>query len=274
MGFKNNLPPGVRVRRDIATVPTGHERQKLDLFVPAGVRNPPVVVAIHGGAWMAGSKNDVDPVPFLARGLAVAAVGYRLSQHALFPAQIQDVKAAVRWLRAHAAEQGIDGARIGAWGPSAGGHLAALLGVAGDAHGFDVGENAGVSSRVQAVVDLFGPTDFHQMDAHRPPTGMAPDELPEAKLVGGPIGQNRERVALANPVTHVRPGAPPFLIVHGNRDPLVPHHQSELLADALRKAGNAVSFYTVEGGGHGFGAQDAEVADLAAGFLARHLARR
>lgn len=270
------LPFGTRVVRDIATVPTGHERQKMDLFVPGNVRNPPVVVAIHGGAWLAGSKADIDPAPFLLRGLAVAAVGYRLSQHALFPAQLQDVKAAVRWLRVHSAEQRVDSQRVGAWGASAGGHLAALLGVTGGVSGFDIGENIGVSSRVQAVVDLFGPTDFLQMDAHRLEGGMRhdPADSPESKLVGGPIVQNREKVARANPVAYVRAGAPPFLIVHGSRDPLVPHHQSELLADALRRADVPVSFFTVEGGGHGFGPQDADVADLAAGFLARHLAPR
>ena len=128
----------------------------------------------------------------------MASINYRLSQHAVFPAQIEDCKAAVRWLRAHAAEYHLDPNRFAAWGSSAGGHLAAMLGTTGDVKEFEVGENLGVSSRVQAVVDYFGPTDFLQMDAHRPPngqtarhgrfTGVATDRRPDS----GEQGEGRE----------------------------------------------------------------------------------
>jgi acetyl esterase/lipase len=202
----------------------------------------------------------------------VASINYRLSQHAKFPAQIEDCKAAVRWLRAHAADYRLDPDRFAAWGASAGGHLAALLGTAGDIKAFDVGANLDRSSRVQAVVDYFGPTDFLQMDAHRLPEGMTHNgaESPESQLIGGAIQENREKTSRANPITYVSADDPPFLVVHGEQDPLVPHHQSELLDAALRQAGVPVTFYTVKGGGHG-GFRDPQVAELTREFLMRHL---
>ena len=128
-----------------------------------------------------------------------------------------------------------------------------MLGTTGDTKEFDVGENLGVSSRVQAVVDYFGPTDFLQMDAHRLPNGMVhdPPDSPESQLVGGAIQENKDKVAKANPITYVTKNAPPFPDLPRRRDPLVPHHQSELLEAALKQAGVPVTFYTVKGGGHG-----------------------
>lgn len=246
------VPEGVRSWKDVAYVTNPHERQKLDLYVPGEGRNWPLVVAVHGGAWRGGSKEGEPVAAFLAKGFAVASINYRLSQHAQFPAQIEDCKAAVRWLRAHAREYGYDPRKIGVYGTSAGGHLVALLGTAGKA--FDVGENLDQPSAVQAVADFFGPTDFLQMDAHRVNDQAMQHTLansPESLLVGGLITENREKVARANPVTYVTKNAPPFLIVHGDRDMLVPHHQSELLLEALRKAGVKAELVTVQGGGHG-----------------------
>jgi acetyl esterase/lipase len=267
------LPAGVVVHRDLAYVPGGHERQKLDLYLPATGTNLPVIIWIHGGAFRAGSKEQGVPVSYLAEGYAVASINYRLSQHAKFPAQIQDCKAAVRWLRAHAAEYRLAADRFAAWGSSAGGHLAALLGTSGETREFDVGAHLDQSSRVQAVVDYFGPTDFLQMDAHRLPHGMRhdPADSPESELIGGPIQENKAMTARANPITYLTSNAPPFLIVHGDQDPLVPHHQSELLAAALRQAGVPVTFHTVKGGGHG-GFNDPDVPRLTREFLAKHLA--
>jgi acetyl esterase/lipase len=248
------LPEGTRTLKDLPYVPGGHERQKLDLYLPPAGTRWPLVVAIHGGAFRMGSKEGEPAGAFVARGFAVAAVNYRLSQHAVFPAQIEDCKAAVRWLRANAARYGYDPDRVASYGTSAGGHLAAMLGTAGGVKAFDVGANPGVSSRVQAVVDFFGPTDFLQMDAHRlsaaAMTHDAPDS-PESQLVGGPIRDNPDKVARANPITYVTPDDPPFLIVHGDADLLVPHHQSELLEAALRKAGVRVRLVTIPGGPHG-----------------------
>ncbi len=256
------LPEGTRALRDVAYVPNGHERQKLDLFIPPGATNPlPLIIWVHGGAWQAGSKEQCPALPYLSRGYAVASLNYRLSQHAVFPAQIEDCKAAVRWLRAHAKENGIDPERFAVWGASAGGHLVALLGTTGDVKKFDVGENLGVSSRVQAVVDFFGPTDFTQMAKDSLPNSPfdhdAPD-APEAKLIGGAVQENKDKAAAANPITYVSKDDSSFLIMHGSKDNVVPYQQSELLRDALQKAGVPVTLKIVEGAGHGFGGREIE----------------
>jgi acetyl esterase/lipase len=263
---------GPVVHRDLPYVTNGHERQKLDLYLPKAQGKLPLIIRIHGGAWLAGSKEMEGPEDFVRNGYAVASINYRLSQHAIFPAQIQDCKAAVRYLRANAQKYNLDPNRFGVWGPSAGGHLAALLGTTGDVNEFDVGENLSVSSRVQAVVDYFGPTDFLQMEEHRLPDGMhhnTPDS-PESKLIGGNIQDNPEKAARANPITYVTKDDPPFLIIHGDKDPLVPHHQSELLEAALKKANVPVIFYTVKDGGHGF-FKDPNVPRLTKEFFEKHL---
>jgi acetyl esterase/lipase len=219
-----------------------------------------------------GSKVDHVPLEYLDSGYAVASINYRLSQHALFPAQIEDVKAAVRWLRASSETYHLDPNRFGVWGASAGGHLAAMLGTTGNINTYDIGENLEVSSRVQVVVDHFGPTDFLQMDAQRLPEGMVhgtPDS-PESELIGGLIQENKDRVARANPITYVSSDAPPFLIIHGDSDPLVPYQQSVLLKDALEAVGVLVSFYTVVGEGHG-DFIDPKVAELTMAFFEQHL---
>ena len=266
------VPEGVTVHRDIAYVTGGHARQKLDLYVPKNGRNLPLIINIHGGAFKMGSKEDGVPLDYLGQGYAVASLDYRLSGDAIWPAQIEDCKAAVRWLRANAGKYGLDPGRFAAWGASAGGHLAAMLGTAGGVKEFEVGENPGVSSRVQAVVDYFGPTDFLQMDAHRLPDGQVhdPADSPESELIGGALQANKDKAARANPITYVTRDAPPFLICHGDADPLVPYHQSVLLEAALWRAGVPVTFYTVKGGGHGR-FNDPRVAELTRDFLARYL---
>jgi 3-carboxy-cis,cis-muconate cycloisomerase len=266
---------GAAILRDVAYAREGHPRQTLDLFLPREGENMPLIIWVHGGAWRLGSKEDQPPLHYLAAGYAVASLNYRLSQHALFPAQLEDCKAAVRWLRAHAQQFKLDAQRFGAWGPSAGGHLVALLGTTGHIRQFDVGEDAHVSSQVQAVVDCFGPTDFLQMDSHRLANGMLhdPPDSPESALVGGPIQQNKDKVERANPITYVTRDAPPFLIIHGDADPLVPYHQSRLLADALQHARAPVTFHTVIGGGHGEFMRRAEIQALIRSFFDRHLNR-
>jgi len=270
------LPEGTVVHRDLAYVTkNAHERQVLDLYLPAEGDNLPLIIWVHGGGWQNGSKDRPTGLPFLRDGYALASINYRLSGHALFPAQIEDCKVAVRWLRANARKYRIDPNRFGAWGASAGGHLVAMLGTTGGVKEFDVGESLQVSSRIQAVCDFYGPTDFLQMDTHRVPGAkLAHDSpgSPEAKLVGGPIQENKEKAARANPITYVGKDAPPFLIVHGDADPLVPHHQSELLRDALQKAGVPVSLYTVKGGGHGQGfQQDPNLMPVVREFFAKTL---
>ncbi len=266
------VPEGVTVHRDIAYVTDGHERQKLDLYIPDTGENLPLIIWIHGGAWLGGNKERYAPMEYLKSGYAGASINYRLSQHAIFPAQIEDVKAAVRWIRANAKTYRLDPNRFAAWGSSAGGHLVAMLGTAGDITEFEVGENLEVSSQVQAVVNYFGPTDFLQMDTHRLPDGLVHDapDSPESKLVGGPIQAHEDRVARANPITYISKDDPPILIIHGDQDKLVPYHQSLLLKEALEAVGAPVTLYKVEGGGHGR-FKDPKVPELTKAFLEKHL---
>jgi len=253
--------------RDVSYVTNGHARQTLDLYVPEKAEGSlPLLIWVHGGGWQNGSKNGCPIVRqgFLQRGYAVASINYRLSNDAVFPAQIEDCKAAIRWLRAHAKEYGLDSDRFGVWGSSAGGHLVALLGTSGDEKAFDVGAHLDVSSRVQAVCDYYGPTDLTRMDTHATPKAVLKHndpESPESRLLGGPVLENREKALRASPVTYVSTNAlPPFLIVHGDADPVVPFHQSELLFGALQKAGASVGLHCIKGAGHGqgFGGQALE----------------
>src|SRR6187200_77765 len=185
------VPPSVKVLRDLEYGRVGERPLVLDLYLPEkGERPLPLIVWVHGGGWAAGSKEQVGAIRQLQRGYAVASVGYRLSGEAIFPAQIEDCKAAVRWLRAHHAEYGLDSDHVGAWGSSAGGHLVALLGSSGQFSDFDQGGHLDQSSRVQAVCDFYGPTDLLQMDSHAPAGAVlkhnAP-QSPEARLIVGPI---------------------------------------------------------------------------------------
>lgn len=268
MHTRDTIPANTTVYHDIAYVGTGHERHTLDLYLPSVSRPTPVIVWIHGGAFRMGSKADRVPLAMLAQGYAIVAINYRLSQHAIFPAQIIDCKAAVRWVRAHASQYNFDSTRIIAWGESAGGHLASMLGTTGQMTAWDVGENLDYPSTVQAVVDFYGPTDFLQMDSQRLPTGMTHDDAdsPESELVGGAIQAHPAATAQANPITHITPDAPPFLVIHGDNDPLVPYGQSMIFVDALRQANVPVTFYTVRGGGHG-GFSDPAILPLVDAFL-------
>lgn len=264
------------VHRNLSYVTNGHERQKLDLYLPSPPAMPkppaegfktrlPLVIYIHGGAFLIGDKENTVPLELLSQGYAVASINYRLSNQAKFPAQIEDCKAAIRWLRANAARFPIDTERFGVFGHSAGGYLAAMLGTASDVKEFDVGENLVQSSRVQAVINFFGPTDFVQNAF-----AIANPKSPEAQLIGGAILENKDKAARANPIAYVTKDDAPFLIVHGDADKLVPYNQSELLEAALKKANVPVSFYTVKGGGHG-GFNDPKIGQMTVEFLAKHL---
>jgi len=273
-GGRGELPDGTVVARDKPYVANGHPLQTLDLYIPKSKAPVPLIIYVHGGGFRGGDKGEQNPIPFLRDGYAMASVNYRFSQNAIFPAQIEDCKAAVRWLRANARKYNLDPERFGAWGTSAGGHLVAMLGTSGGTGIFDLGENLEFSSSVQAVADYFGPTDFLQMDAHRLPNGMVHNTPggPESMLIGGTLQENPEKVTRANPITYVTSKAPPFFIAHGDRDPLVPHHQSELLEAALKAAGVPVSLYTVKGAGHGF--RDATADAKRRDFFARYLKKK
>lgn len=228
---------------------------QLDLYLPESDHPLPVVIWIHAGAWRMGNNKRTPAVPLLTdAGFAVASIRYRLSFEALFPAQIIDCKTAVRFLRAHATTYNLNPGKIGAWGASAGGHLSAMLGTSPHVAAFDTGTYLEQSSAVQAVCDWFGPTDFLQMDAHALPDSPFQHndaDSPESELVGGLIQENKDKVAAANPITYITTPKIPFLIMHGNHDLLVPHHQSVLLAEALQTVQANVEFLTVEGAGHG-----------------------
>jgi len=267
----------VKAYRDLPYVANGHPRQKLDLFLPQEATEPlPLIIWIHGGGWAAGSKENCLPLRagYTGRGYAVASIGYRLSSDAVFPAQIEDCKAAIRWLRAHAKQYGLDPDRFGVWGSSAGGHLAALVGTTGDVKEFDVGENLNQSSRVQAVCDYYGPTDFTVFVTTPGYERHAGADSPESKLLGGAVMENKEKAARANPITFVSPDDPPFLIVHGDKDGTVPINQSQLLFDALKKAGVSVHFHTIKGAGHGQGFGGPQMDKLVNDFFDRHLKAR
>jgi acetyl esterase/lipase len=265
------VPEDVAAHRDMPYVTNGHKQQKLDLYVPKLGDNLPLIVWVHGGAWTHGDKNWIIPLRFpplprgyFEQGYAIASVEYRFSQHAIFPAQIQDAKAAVRWLRAHAAEYRLDPNRFAAWGASAGGHLVSLLGAAPKVKEFDLGENLDVSSEVQAVVDYYGPVDFPNL-----PEKVLGAASGESLLIGGSIRDNPDKARRASPIAYISKDTPPFLIVHGDHDPAVDYHQSVLMEAALKKFGVPVTFYTVKGGGHGL-FTDPQVPEVTQRFLADH----
>jgi acetyl esterase/lipase len=243
------LPEGVKVLRDQEYVWDGHHRHRLDLYLPQKAAGPlPVVVWVHGGAWRSGNKTNCPGVFLAGKGYAVASINYRLSEHAVFPAQLEDCKAAIRWLRANAKKHNLDPDHVGVWGASAGGHLVALLGTTGNRKDLEGREgNLDQSSKVQCVVDWFGPTDLRTMPKE---IGNDPKSV-VARLLGGPPARKKEKAALASPVAHVHKDCPPFLIMHGDKDRLVALAQSEKLAAALEKVKVPVTLVKLEGAGHG-----------------------
>jgi len=224
----------------------------LDLYLPdpKPAEPVPLVLWIHGGAWRAGSKDTTYAPETLGGDYAVASVDYRLSDVALFPAQIHDVKAAVRFLRANADRFGIDPDRFGAWGSSAGGHLVALLGTTCGDEALEgaVGGNLDQSSCIQAVCDFYGPTDFAALLDQRGENTRRP--MPEDHLIGGSVEDLTELAELASPIAHVSADDPPFLIMHGSDDGTVPVEQSIALDVALREAGVDSTLIVIEGAGH------------------------
>lgn len=233
------------------------ERNTLDLFVPKSEKPLPLLIWVHGGGWSAGSKDGGNPLlRFLTQGYAVAATNYRLSQHAVFPAQIQDCKEAVRFLRANTKKYNLKPDAFGVSGGSAGGHLVALLGTSGGVKELQLPDSPhkDVSDKVQCVVDLFGPTDLTKMAAQSGLNSKIDHDnpkSPESRLIGGPIQENKEKAAKANPLTYIDKDDPPVLILHGDQDPLVPLGQSEIFVEALKKAGVPCELVVVKGGGHG-----------------------
>jgi acetyl esterase/lipase len=222
---------------------------KLDVYYPAVNAGPwAVTMYVHGGGWSSGDKargaGAVEIQGLRSAGFLVVSVNYRLAPEYVFPAMIGDVKCAVRYLRAHALEYNLDPDRIGVWGGSAGGHLAALLGTADESAGFDVGQYLDQSSRVQAVVDMFGPADL---------TVQFEGGINNARRVFGDFDP-----ALASPVTYVSPDDPPFLLLHGEADRLVPIEQSQILLAALQTANVPAELVIVSNAGHSFKSENGQ----------------
>ncbi len=219
--------------------------QKLDIYLPENGEGPfPVILSIHGGAFKGGDKGDGQVAPMLEgvkRGYALVSINYRLSGEAIFPAQIFDIKAAVRWIKANAGKYHFNPDKIAAWGGSAGGHLAAMLGTSGNVKELeDMSQGNGEqSNRIHAVVDWFGPTDFLKMDPQLKESKVknaqvhAVPDSPESELIGKNLADAPELVRKANPETYVTPDDPPFFIQHGQKDHLVPYQQSLNLAKKL-----------------------------------------
>lgn len=238
--------PGMSIVSDIVYGDGDGVPLLLDLVQPdPRPRGPmPALVWIHGGGWRFGDKrvetSQSIGLEFVRAGFTCLSINYRLSHQALFPAQIHDAKASIRWLRAHAADLGVDPERIGVWGHSAGAHLAALLGVSGDLSELEGDSgSSGSSSRVQAVVAIAAPSDFLAI-----PDGWPHEEprVATSLLVGGRLEERRELVRMANPITYVHPGLPPFLLIHGEDDEVVPILQGDLLADALARSDAEVTY--------------------------------
>lgn len=267
---------------------TASPAQKLDLYLPKSGTAPfPVVVYVHGGAFQFGDKRE----PFVgfvtgiealnARGIALASINYRMAGEAIFPAAVQDSRSAVRWLRANAVRLNIDPARIGVWGKSAGAYMATMTGYTDNVARFDDPAIApGVESRVSAVVAMYGPSDFLQMDAQlrnsscgaASATHDAADN-PESRFLGGAIQTVAARAGAANPLTYVHRNGPPTLLQAGTKDCTVPHQQSVILDRALRKAGTSTKLTLFDGAAHADDMfETAKNQALVASFFARHFA--
>jgi acetyl esterase/lipase len=228
----------------------------MDLRVPDGPGQYPVILYLHSGAWISGDRFGGPAVRQASRGYAVASIEYRLAPENIWPAPIEDAKAAIRYLRANAARFKLDPNRVGVFGTSSGGHIAAVLGTSGGVASLEgpaLG-NPQFSSRVSVVVDLYGPTDLLKIEEQKLPCipldGNAP-YMPPSLLMGCAIQSCKEWTATANPMTYVTPDDPTFLIMHGMLDCLVPYQQSVMLHQALEAKGVDSRLILIPTGDHG-----------------------
>jgi acetyl esterase/lipase len=238
--------------------------QKLDIYLPEEGDGPfPVILHIHGGGFAIGDKRDFHVLTFLKglqRGFALVSVNYRLSGEAIFPAGLQDIKAAIRWMRANSAYYHLDTNRIAACGGSSGGNYAAMICLTDHVTEFDdlsLG-NSEYPCNVMAAVDWFGPTDFLKMDEQLDESGYGPSnhgepDSPESKYLGGKLSDVPVKVELANPMTYIHGQMPPILIQHGRLDTMVPVQQSIMFVEKMEKyvSHDRFEFDILEGAGHG-----------------------
>lgn len=232
--------------RDVTYCTMNELPQKMDVYYPSSGGPWPALMYVHGGSWIEGDKADGESWKSMTEnGFLVVSVNYRLGDfQTKFPAMIEDVKCAVRFLRAHSAEYNIDPNHIAAIGVSAGGHLVALLGTADESAGWDVGENLEQSSKVQAVIDMSGISDF----TRNIPNGLNTSIY---YAFGELANKNTPENIAVSPISYITPGDPPFLIIHGDRDGVVPVEQARILHDKLTETGVPSTLVIVEGGDHG-----------------------
>jgi acetyl esterase/lipase len=251
-GCASRLPSSVKVQRDIEYARVDGRSLKLDLYSPKIVTNKlAVIVWLHPGAWDMGGKSFC-PVGFMAaQDLAIVSVDYRLSQVAPFPAQLDDCKGAIRWLRANADRYQLDASHIGVFGASAGGHLALLVATTARDPKMegDVGGNLNFSSQVQCVCAFYPPTDLNRLVSD-PPSRHDPNG-DVAKLIGGPVESNVDKAIAASPMTYLDKNCPPIFLLHGGADTLVPPEQSQIFYAAARRLGIDAQLIIVPHKGHG-----------------------
>ncbi len=278
IGGPQELPDSVKLEANIPYAGTDNARQQLDLLLPVEPRRNlplPVIVYIHGGAWQSGDRavGHRRLAGYVSDGeYAGVSVGYRLTGEEKWPAQIHDCKAAIRWIRGNADKYNLDPTRIGVIGDSAGGHLVAMLGTSGDVEELEgsLGTNKDFSSRVQCVVDQFGPSDLLAMKDYPSRLDHDAASSPEGMLIGGQVSANKGVATAASPITYVSQDDPPFLIIHGNKDLIVPYNQSQRLSASLKNASVECYFVTVDGAGHG-GFLNPEVLSRQRQFFDKHL---
>ena len=244
---------GITRTGDIVFAEIGGMELMLDLYVPSGATNAPVLLFAHGGGWARGSRENVPHIGLVPAGYAIASVDYRLSGDAKFPAQIYDLKAAVRYLRANASELGLDPDRIGATGSSAGAHLAQLLGVTNGSaeHEGDVGDYDNVSSDVSVIVSYYGASNFTTILDQSTPYGYGVRAPALEGLLGGLPEAEPELAHLASPIFHVDSSDPPLYLLHGDQDPQMPINQSHEIHGKYKALGLPVHFEVVHGAEHG-----------------------
>jgi len=276
---EDSLPAGTKILHEKNYAGGKNPAQTLDFFVPAEAKSHPVpvVIWIHGGGWHSGDKKGKMFLGLVTRGFAVASIDYRLSQEAIWPAQIYDCKAAVRWVRAQANKYNLDSKHIGVWGGSAGGHLVLMLGTTNGLKELEGDEgNQKFSSDVEAVCDWFGPTDFLHIQEQIPKT----DEQHKPKidamslvgmLIGGPVATHEEQAKQASPITYLTKECAPTLILHGDSDPIVPLQQSQEYYDAAKAKGANVTLHIVPNGGHGAPGFTGEVVTESFDFFDKYL---
>jgi acetyl esterase/lipase len=261
-------------RADILFATVDGHPLKLDLYMPQGAANPPLLVWVHGGSWQRGTKEGVDAIDLVRGGYAIASIDYRLSPVAKFPAQVHDIKAAIRYLRARAGEYGYDAARIGIMGSSAGAHLAALAGVTNGVPEYEgkVGANLTQSSEVRVIVSYYGASNLTSILRQSTPYGVGMRVPSLELLLGGGPEAKPELARMASPVFQVDARDPPLLLLHGDQDPQMPINQSHELHGAYQAKGLPVAFEVVHGAVHGDPLfYDAKRTALVKAFLDRYL---